>query len=114
MLVHFLNFVGPMNFTIDESLLHMQMAILGGLGSLPGSILGAALIVSVPQFFQFIYEYRMLINGVIMIVLMIWRPQGIMGVSVKRGGSGKWKKRFARLTGRSPGGAATDSVGKGG
>ena len=81
MLAHFLNFVGPMTFTLNESLLHMQMAILGGLGSLPGSILGAAILVSLPQLFKPIYEYQLLLNGLLMVILLIWRPQGIMGKS---------------------------------
>jgi branched-chain amino acid transport system permease protein len=81
MLAHFLAFVGPMTFTLNESLFHMQMAILGGLGSLPGSVLGAAILVSLPQIFQPLYEYRMLLNGLMMVILMAWRPQGIMGTS---------------------------------
>jgi branched-chain amino acid transport system permease protein len=101
MLAHFLAFVGPMTFTLDESLLHMQMAILGGLGSLPGSILGAAILVSLPQIFQSLYAYRMLINGVLMVILMIWRPQGILGVSAATGAArGRLKQWFARLTGQ--------------
>jgi branched-chain amino acid transport system permease protein len=85
MLAHFLKFVGPMTFTLNESLLHMQMAILGGLGSLPGSVLGAAILVSLPQIFQPLYEYRMLLNGMLMVILMAWRPQGIMGTSAAVG-----------------------------
>jgi branched-chain amino acid transport system permease protein len=81
MLAHFLTFVGPMTFTLNESLLHMQMAILGGLGSLPGSILGASILVSLPQLFKPIYEYQVLLNGLMMVILLIWRPQGIMGKS---------------------------------
>jgi branched-chain amino acid transport system permease protein len=99
MLAHFLNFVGPMTFTLDESLLHMQMAILGGLGSLPGSILGAAILVSLPQVFQDLYRYRMLINGGLMVGLMIWRPQGILGVSAAAGATrGTVQRWFTRLT----------------
>lgn len=81
MLAHFLGFVGPMTFGLNESIFHMQMAILGGLGSLPGSVLGAAILVSLPQIFQPLYEYRMLLNGMLMVILMAWRPQGIMGKS---------------------------------
>jgi len=81
MLAHSLAFVGPQSFTMDESLLHVQMAILGGFGSLPGSLLGAAILVSLPQIFQGIYQYRMLINGILLLILMAWRPQGIMGSS---------------------------------
>jgi branched-chain amino acid transport system permease protein len=81
MLAHFLNFVGPQTFNIDQSLLHMQMAILGGLGSLPGSILGAAILVSLPQLFKPLYEYQLLLNGLMMVIMLTWRPQGIMGKS---------------------------------
>lgn len=79
MLAHFLQFIGPMNFTMDESLLTMQMAILGGLGSLPGTIIGVAILVSAPEFFRILTQYRLLLNGTLMLVLMIWRPQGLMG-----------------------------------
>jgi branched-chain amino acid transport system permease protein len=81
MLAHFLAFVGPMTFTLNESIFHMQMAILGGLGSLPGSLLGAAILISLPQLFKPIYEYQILFNGLVMVILLTWRPQGIMGKS---------------------------------
>ncbi len=87
MLAHFLSFVGPQSFTLDESLLHVQMAILGGLGSLPGSVLGAIILVSLPQLSQDIYQYRMLINGILLLVLMAGRPQGILGKSAVVGQS---------------------------
>ncbi len=81
MFAHSLTFVGPQSFTFDESILQLEMAILGGFGSLPGSIIGATIMVSIPQIFQSIYQYRMLINGFILLILMAWRPQGIMGNS---------------------------------
>lgn len=99
MLAHFLNFVGPQSFTLDESLLHVQIAILGGFGSLAGSVIGAAIMVALPQIFQDIYEYRVLLNGLLLLALMAWRPQGIMGTSAmgKASGFGFIKK----LTGRT-------------
>jgi branched-chain amino acid transport system permease protein len=109
MLAHFLLFVGPMTFSIDESILHMQMVILGGLGSLPGSILGAAILVSLPQIFQSIYPYRMLLSGVLMVGLMIWRPQGILGVSAAGVTRGRLQQWFARLSGKSSAVEAVDA-----
>ncbi|NPV69095.1 MAG: branched-chain amino acid ABC transporter permease [Firmicutes bacterium] len=79
LLAVYLRFIGPMSFNLDESLLMFQMIILGGLASIPGSILGAAILVLIPEVFRPLYAYRMLINGLIMVLLMIWRPQGIMG-----------------------------------
>ena len=48
---------------------------------MPGAILGALILISLPQLFQPIYQYQMLLNGVLMIVLLTWRPQGILGRS---------------------------------
>jgi branched-chain amino acid transport system permease protein len=79
LLVHFNLFVGPTGFNIDESLTQMNMAILGGLGSLPGSVLGAVILTVLPELFRVINEFRLLFMGVLMIGLMIWRPNGIMG-----------------------------------
>lgn len=103
MLAHFLAFVGPQSFTLDESLLHVQIAILGGFGSLAGSVIGAAILVSLPQIFQDIYQYRMLLYGILLLMLMAWRPQGIMGTSAvaRSGGSDflrKWGGHFFRKT----------------
>lgn len=94
MLAHFILFVGPTSFSVDESILHMQMAILGGLGSLPGSILGAAVLTIVPQALQSIWEYRMLLNGILMVVLMVWRPEGILGTAAAGAAA---RERFRQL-----------------
>jgi branched-chain amino acid transport system permease protein len=109
MLAAYLGFVGPMTFTINESIFQMQMAILGGLGSLPGSILGAAILVSLPQIFQPLYQYSMLLNGALMVILMAWRPQGIMGSTAFLGASARrrFRRRPRPVVGRSrPAGAA--------
>jgi branched-chain amino acid transport system permease protein len=78
---HYLNFVGPQSFSMDESILILQMAILGGFGSLPGSVIGAAIMIAIPMIFQDIYQYRMLVSGIFLLILMAWRPQAIMGTS---------------------------------
>lgn len=78
-MVSYTGYASPLNFTIDEGLILCQMAILGGLGSLPGSILGAVILVVVPELSRTAYEYRLLIMGVLMVVLMLFCPNGIMG-----------------------------------
>jgi branched-chain amino acid transport system permease protein len=55
------------------------MAILGGLGSLPGSILGSAILVIVPEISRTFYDYRLLFVGLLMVVMMLWSPNGILG-----------------------------------
>ncbi len=78
-MVHYTQYASPYNYTMDESIYCLQMAILGGLGSLPGSILGAAILVIVPEISRTFYEYRLFFIGVLMVVMMIWTPNGILG-----------------------------------
>lgn len=78
-MVSYTGYASPLNFTIDEGLILCQMAILGGLGSLPGSILGAAILVVVPELSRTAYKYRLLIMGILMVVLMLFCPNGILG-----------------------------------
>lgn len=72
-------YASPDNFTLDEGLILCQMAILGGLGSLPGSILGAAILIVVPELSRTAYEYRLLIMGLMMVILMLFCPNGLLG-----------------------------------
>ena len=78
-MVSYTGYASPYNFTIDEGLILCQMAILGGLGSLPGSILGAVILVVVPELSRTAYEYRLLIMGIMMVVLMLFCPNGLLG-----------------------------------
>lgn len=79
LMAHYTRFTGPMQFNLDEGLLYFQMIIIGGLGSIGGSLLGAAILVLLPEFLRGIYEYRLIIVGLIMVVMMILRPQGLLG-----------------------------------
>ncbi len=80
---HSLRLVVPDAFLLEESLIIMQMAILGGLGSVLGSVLGAFLMIGLPEAFRssepWLMTYRPGIFGAILIGFMIWRPQGILG-----------------------------------
>jgi len=76
----FLSTIAPSNFTLGETVLMCIMVIVGGLGSLPGSILGAACLIFATEFFRQVYEYRLLIIGLIMVFVLLWHPQGIMGI----------------------------------
>ncbi len=78
-LVHYAQYASPYNYTIDDSLIFLQMAILGGLGNLPASILGTGILVIAPELSRTFYEYRLLIIGAMMVVMMIWAPNGLLG-----------------------------------
>jgi branched-chain amino acid transport system permease protein len=69
--------VFPDNFLFTESVNILAMVILGGMGSLPGVILGAAIIVALPEVFREFQLYRLLAFGLLLMVLMIFRPSGL-------------------------------------
>lgn len=68
-------------FTIDESFNVLSMVIVGGMGTLVGPILGAFVINLITETFRFASEYRMLLYGILIILTMWIRPQGIAGAS---------------------------------
>jgi branched-chain amino acid transport system permease protein len=78
-ITHYNNYISPFTFTLDESIYQLQMAILGGLGSLPGSILGSAILVIAPEISRIFYEYRLMFVGFLMVAMMLWSPNGILG-----------------------------------
>jgi branched-chain amino acid transport system permease protein len=70
--------ISPGNFTFMESALIFVIVLLGGLGSIPGNLLGAAIIVVFPEIFRQFASYRLLFFGLAMIVMMVFRPGGIL------------------------------------
>jgi branched-chain amino acid transport system permease protein len=76
--------VFPDNFLFTESVNILAMVILGGMGSLPGVILGAAIIVALPEVFREFQLYRLLAFGLLLIVLMIFRPNGLLAFEGRR------------------------------
>ena len=83
LLAHSSRLVVPDAFLLDESLIVMQMAILGGLASVPGSVLGAFLMMGLPEALRssnpWLLTYRPGIFGALLVACMIWRPQGLLG-----------------------------------
>jgi branched-chain amino acid transport system permease protein len=74
-------FVSPESFTFFESILILCMVVLGGMGSIPGIILGAFLLVMLPELFRDFADYRMLGFGAALVLMMIFRPQGLLGTA---------------------------------
>jgi branched-chain amino acid transport system permease protein len=76
--------VFPDNFLFTESVNILAMVILGGMGNLVGVLLGAALLVAFPEIFRDFQVYRMLVFGLLLMVLMIFRPHGLLAVRSRR------------------------------
>lgn len=79
LLAYYLGFIGPQNFGIAQSLLIFEMAIIGGLGSVPGSIAGAVLLVGLPEALRVLQDYRLGLGGLLIVILMAVRPEGLLG-----------------------------------
>jgi branched-chain amino acid transport system permease protein len=75
----FQSFVSPNSFTILESVVIVTIPILGGLGSIPGTVIGAALMIGLPEVFRSASEYRMVAVGAFMVLMMIFKPEGLLG-----------------------------------
>jgi len=79
----FTGFVDPSTSTFDQSVLVLSMVILGGMGSLPGVLAGAALLYLVPTLLRDqipqIADYRLFFFGSILVAMMLLRPQGLLG-----------------------------------
>lgn len=73
-----MGFVSPESFTFMESVLIVSMVVLGGMGSIPGVMLGAIMISVLPELFRNFSQYRFLIFGCVMIIIMLIRPQGLI------------------------------------
>jgi branched-chain amino acid transport system permease protein len=72
------NFINPGTFDILNSILILCCVVIGGMGSIPGSMVGAAVIIVLPEVFREFSEYRIFAFGVALVVVMIFRPQGLI------------------------------------
>jgi branched-chain amino acid transport system permease protein len=73
-----MRFVSPGSFTFIESAMVLAMVVLGGMGSIPGIVLGAVALIALPEFFRDFESYRMLVFGAAMAVMMLFRPAGLI------------------------------------
>jgi branched-chain amino acid transport system permease protein len=72
-------FISPAGFGFYESIIILCMVIVGGIGNIPGVVLGAAILYVVPEILREFSDFRMITVGLAMIVLMSFRPEGILG-----------------------------------
>ena len=70
--------VTPESFTFTESAIILAIVVLGGMGSQLGVILAAVVMILLPELMREFSDYRMLMFGALMVLMMIWRPQGLL------------------------------------
>lgn len=71
-------FINPASFTIWESVIILCTVVLGGMGSITGVISGALLLILLPEYLRTFSEFRMIIFGAILVLMMVFRPDGII------------------------------------
>jgi branched-chain amino acid transport system permease protein len=71
-------FINPASFTIWESIVILCIVVLGGMGSVFGVIVGALVLILLPEYLRAFSEYRMLMFGIVLVIMMIFRPGGIV------------------------------------
>ena len=71
-------YVAPNNFTFADSLIMVSIVILGGIGNPWGIIPAAAIVVILPEKLQFIQEYRFLLYAIVVILILLFRPDGLL------------------------------------
>lgn len=79
-----IGYIAPTSFTFSDSLLMVAIVLLGGMGSLWGTALAAAIVVLLPEKLQVLQEYRFLLFSVMVIAMLLFRPQGLLPRGVRR------------------------------
>ena len=77
-------YINPSSFTFMESAMILSMVVLGGMGSIAGVAIAAMILILAPEYLRAFSEYRMLIFGAIMVIMMIFRPQGLISGERRR------------------------------
>lgn len=86
MYAYYISFIDPTSFTVMESIFIISIVIIGGAGSLWGPVVGAVVLVSLPEILRFLglpssiaANVRQILYGGLLVAFMMWRPQGFLG-----------------------------------
>jgi branched-chain amino acid transport system permease protein len=76
----YISFISPDAFVFNDSMLMLAMVILGGMGSPGGSVLGAVILIVAPEALRFLGDWRIVLYGLLLTVMMVYRPSGLWGL----------------------------------
>jgi branched-chain amino acid transport system permease protein len=71
-------FINPASFTIWESVISLCTVVLGGMGSIAGVICGALMLILLPEYLRAVSEYRMIVFGAVLVLMMVFKPGGLI------------------------------------
>jgi branched-chain amino acid transport system permease protein len=75
----YMTIITPADFGFMKSIEQLCMLVLGGMGSLLGVVVGVVILTAVPELLRFASEYRMVMYGLVLVMIMAYRPQGLFG-----------------------------------
>ena len=78
---HKMGSLSPATFDFNKSIDYLVMVVLGGMGSITGSIISATVLTLLPEMLRFLADWRMLIYSLVLILMMLFRPKGLMGTA---------------------------------
>ncbi|RLE39002.1 branched-chain amino acid ABC transporter permease [Candidatus Woesearchaeota archaeon] len=97
---HYITFIDPSSFTLTELILMLSMIVVGGIASVPGALLGAAILVILPEPLRFLYlpssivaAIRQMLFSGILIAMLLFKPNGILGerrLLLKKNAKSSW------------------------
>ena len=79
MLAHYFGYLQPKMFMMVKSTEYTIMVIFGGMGSITGAVLGTVLLCALPELLRAVGDWRLVMYGLAVIIIMIVRPRGLMG-----------------------------------
>ena len=95
----YMGMISPTTFSYSESVKLVSMVVLGGVGSIEGSVLGAFLLAALPEVLRAFSDYRMVIYGAAMVLMMIFKPEGLW--SRKKRILNEYKIKAMKQTGKA-------------
>lgn len=76
---HYMSYIQPATFDFNQSINYLTYVVFGGMGSLSGSVIATVLLTFLPELLRGLGEFRMIIYPLALIILMLFRPQGLFG-----------------------------------
>ncbi len=101
-LAHYREYIEPLMFGVMHAVEFIVFAIFGGIQIFWGPIFGAIVLTFIPEFLRFIQSWRMELYGAILVVMMIIRPQGVIGLDTLQGAEKLFRKLLGKEEGLSP------------
>ena len=83
---HFSSFIGPNEFAFETAVSILSFAILGGVTTPFGPVLGAFVLTALPELLRPLHDFRLVFNGLIIVLVVIFLPRGILGFRIRRTG----------------------------